>query len=275
MGSAVELTLKSGFNQEHANVPLETDFISPDVFVDKTNDQIKRLEIFHGNKESTLGEFFDVKGEKSDHIVIHGDCYQVKKIGQYMSQGLIEIQGNAGYHTGAHMRGGKLIVHGNTRDWAGAHMKNGLLWIKGNTGHFIGSAYKGDLIGMTGGTILVEGNVRNECGTYMRRGLLVVGGKAGDFTGLFMTAGTILLLGGAGIRTGANMKRGTVISTQPIDVLPTFFYSCSYQPDYTKILFNQLRAIGFDKGLPANGCTFKRYSGDMLNSGKGEILIAQ
>lgn len=273
MGNRVELTLHGDFNKGGTNIPLESDFISPDVFVDKTNDEIKRLEIFHGNQECTLGDFFDVEGEKSDNVVINGDCYQVKKIGQYMSQGTLEINGNAGYHTGAHMRGGKLVVNGNTRDWAGAHMKNGLLWIKGDCGHFIGSAYKGDLVGMTGGTIIVEGSVRNESGAYMRRGLLVVGECAGDFTGLFMNAGTIILLGGAGIRTGANMKRGTIISMKPLDILPTFFYACSYQPNYTQIIFNKLKEIGFEPKTLTNG-SYKRYSGDMLNSGKGELLIA-
>jgi hypothetical protein len=54
---------------------------------------------------------------------------------------------------------------------------------------------------------------------------------------------------------------------------PTYFYACTCQPTYLRLLLTRLRS---SYGLPVrprhlNGL-YRRYSGDMAELGKGEIL---
>jgi len=130
---------------------------------------------------------------------------------------------------------------------------------------------------MRGGTILVRGRVGNEVGCAMRRGLIVVGGDTGDFTGVMALAGSIFVFGKLGVRAGASMKRGTIVTYQqgdgPPPLLPTFKYDCDYRPAWIAVYLRELRALGFapPDGAPAG--RYRRYSGDLTELGKGEILV--
>jgi formylmethanofuran dehydrogenase subunit C len=258
-------------------IPLEGEMISPDAMAGRSLSDIGRLPLWQGNAEAPLGEFFTVDGEADDVIRIDGDCSTVKHIGQGMTRGRIEILGHAGMHVGAQMRGGEIVVHGSAGDWAGAEMRGGLLRILADAGHLLGAAYRGSEKGMRGGTILVTGNVGNEAGCAMRRGLIAVGGAAGDFTGAMMIAGTVMVMGEIGIRTGAAMKRGTIIAcrgngTAPA-LLPTFRLDCTYRPPWVEVYLRQLGRLGFAIPEALHGGLYRRYSGDLTELGKGEILV--
>ena len=86
--SMITLTLK-----EQPNVPLEAEAISPDVMVSLRHDDIRALPIFLGKKQCRLDDFFEVEGESSDELAIHGDVGKVKWIGRAMSRGQITVQG--------------------------------------------------------------------------------------------------------------------------------------------------------------------------------------
>jgi formylmethanofuran dehydrogenase subunit C len=152
-----------------------------------------------------------------------------------------------------------------------------VLRVAGNAGHLLGAAYRGSPRGMRGGTILVEGSAGNEAGCAMRRGLIVVGGSAGDFAGVMMLAGSIVVLGGLGIRPGAGMKRGTLVAAaRPGAVprlLPTFRFDCEYRPPWLALYVRRLRALGFPVPEPLATARCRRYSGDLVELGKGEILL--
>ena len=90
-----------------------------------------------------------------------------------------------------------------------------------------------------------------------------------------MKGGTIFLLGGAEIRTGAWMSRGTIVSLAPIKLLPTFAYSCSYQPAFLGLYARHLRALGLSIPWGAGKGAYQRYLGDTSGLGKGEILVWQ
>ena len=47
-----------------------------------------------------------------------------------------------------------------------------------------------------------------------------------------------------GIRTGAGMRRGTIVSLQDASMLPSFEYSCTYHPLFLRLYFSKLRANG-------------------------------
>ncbi|MCK6626173.1 MAG: formylmethanofuran dehydrogenase subunit C [Anaerolineae bacterium] len=261
--------------QTTSTIPLEAEVISPDRLAGLNHAEIAALPVQHGNQKAALGDFFRVTGSSNGEIRLEGDLSRVKLVGAGMSHGRMVIAGNVGMHVGAGMRGGEIVVEGDAGDWAGAEMSGGRLLVKGNAGHLVGSAYRGGTVGMQGGEIIVQGNAGNEVGAAMRRGLIAVGGNSGDFTGVNMLAGTIVVLGQLGWRSGAGMKRGSIISMHPAEILPTFTFACTYQPTFLPIFLRRLR----DQGLPISEAQLKgyyrRWSGDSVELNRGEILLLE
>ncbi len=256
-------------------IPIEAECITPDNLIGKSIAEIAALPVQHGNASIPLGEFFHVEGDAGDSdIVVEGDCGRVKSLGAGMTTGRLTIHGDAGMHVGAAMIGGVLHVHGRAGDWVGAEMRGGRLHAHGDAGHLAGAAYRGSRIGMRGGVLLIDGQAGDEIGASMRRGLIAVGGISGAFPGMSMRAGSIFLFGGGGERPGAGMRRGTLAffgSTPPL--LPTFRYACVYRPLFLSLYLRQLRAWGFTVPEHFDGGSWRRWCGDWLAHGKGEILL--
>jgi formylmethanofuran dehydrogenase subunit C len=254
-------------------VPLEAEVITPDVVAELSNAEIGALTVYHGKRQLPLSEFFDVDGERSEDLVLHGALHKVRWIGRAMSKGRITIHGNVGMHLGAYMSGGRIEVHGTASDWIGAEMKNGLIHVHGNAGGQVGAAYRGSLGGMKDGLVIVDGTAGLEVGMRMRGGTIVIVGAARDFTGLQMKGGTILLMSGAEIRTGAWMNKGTIISMKPLHMMPTFNYVGDRDAASLTELFGRLKEFGVSLSYAATGGAFRLFSGDHSVSDKGEILV--
>lgn len=272
--------------KEQPSLPVEADSITPENLSGKSLDEINHLPIWSGNQLKRLEDYFTVEMTQLDEnqsqneiiiakTVIQGDLSRFKRIGQGMTAGELEIQGSVGFHTGAFMGGGSILIQGNAGDWLGAHMKGGQITVEGSAGHFIGGAYRGKIHGMTGGLIIIKENAGQMVGGRMRRGLIAVGGDCGDAAGFKMLAGTILIAGHTGIRTGANMGRGTIILLKPTDLLPSFYYNCQYHPSFWGLLYQELQQKGFILPDDYQDLLFKRFSGDAIEGGKGEILTCQ
>jgi formylmethanofuran dehydrogenase subunit C len=262
------LTLKA-----QLEAPLEAGAIAPDHFAGKSVEAIAGMTVAYGNESARLGDFFQVDGDGTWEINLHGDLSRVKNIAAGMTQGKVAIHGDVGMHLGSGMQGGEIHVHGNTGDWTGAEMKGGKIHIRGNAGHDLGGAYRGSRSGMNRGLIIVEGNAGNETGALMRRGLIVVTGNAGDFAGAFMIAGSIVVFGKLGIRAGAGLLRGSIVTFEQPELLPTYRYDCSYSPGFLKLMFQNLRSHGLSISDDYMSGRYRRYSGDLNRLGKGEILV--
>ena len=260
---------------EDLETPLEVEAFSPDILCGLAHADILALPVHLGNRQRRLGDFFEVEGEKSTSLELHGDLAQVKWIGKGMTQGSIVIHGNAGMHLGSAMSGGAISVDGNAADWLGAEMSGGLIHVGGTAGGQIGAAYRGSTIGMRGGEILIDGDAGIEVGMRMLRGLITIRGKVGDFAGLQMKGGTLFLLGGAGIRAGAWMARGTIVAHGPLKLLPTFLYACTYEPTYLRVYAGHLEKRGVPASELGRGGLYRRFAGDTCWLGKGEILIRE
>jgi formylmethanofuran dehydrogenase subunit C len=256
-------------------VPLEAEVITPDVVAGLSHAEICALTVYHGKRQLPLGDFFEIDGERDEHLVIHGALHKVRWIGRAMSKGSVTVHGNVGMHLGAYMSGGRIEVHGHASDWIGAEMKNGFIHIHGNTGGQVGAAYRGSLGGMKDGTIIVDGTAGLEVGMRMRGGLIIICGPARDFTGLQMKGGTIVLMSGAEIRTGAWMNRGTIISMTPLQLMPTFAFATDRDPTFLSDDAGRLKQFGINLPSAAAEGIFRVYSGDLSVSDKGEILIWQ
>ncbi len=256
-------------------VPIEAECISPDVFSDKSMDEIRKLEILYGNKRKPLGELFEIEEGQGDGetIKMEGDMSRVKHVGAQMSKGRIEIEGDIGMHLGREMSGGEILVRGNAGDWLGAEMKGGLITVHGRVGNLAGAGYRGSKVGMKGGTIIVNGDAGREVGELMRRGVIAVTGSLGEFTGALMTGGTIVCFGKLGGRAGAGMERGTILSFDRPSFLPTFKRSCVYRPTFVPLLLNSLRKYGLPIKREYLEGSYERYDGDIASLGRGEILV--
>jgi formylmethanofuran dehydrogenase subunit C len=255
-------------------VPVEAECITPDQLAGKPALEIAKLSVQHGNAQAPLGDFFAVEGDSADQqLVIEGDCHRVKWIGAGMNSGRITVHGPVGMHLGAEMKGGTIEVHGCAGDWVGAEMRGGLIQVHGDVGHLLGAGYRGSPAGMRGGVLLVDGKAGNEVGGGMRRGFIAVGGDTGDFTGVSLIAGTVFVFGRLGLRPAAGMKRGTLacFGDAPV-LLPTFRFDCVYRPVYLQIYLRQLQAYGFAAAERIQAGPVKRFSGDLVALGKGEVL---
>lgn len=266
----ITLTLK-----RQPTVPLEAEVLSPDVLGGLTNSEISALTIYHGKRQLPVSEFFDVEGEKSDDLVLHGAMNKVRWVGRAMSKGSVTIHGNIGMHLGSYMTGGRIEVHGNASDWIGGEMKNGFIHVHGNAGGQAGAAYRGSMVGMKDGTIIIDGSAGLEVGMRMRRGTIIVKGPTRDFTGLQMKGGTIVLMSGAEIRTGAWMIRGTIISMKPLQLMPTFTHTGAQNPVFVNYYAKHLQQYGIRLPYASSEGTYQMYRGDASVGYKGEILIWQ
>lgn len=272
---ALTLTLKQAIS-----VPLEVQSVNFESVNQQPLDKIRALPVLHGNRKMTVADFFDVQQSsvETDLIVWSGDCSRVKYIGANLSAGRIRVEGNTGMHLGEEMSGGEILVEGDVSDWIATEMQGGTLCVKGNAGDLVGAAFPGSKRGMKGGTILIHGNAGHEAGHRMRRGTIVIGGTSGDATGFDMIAGSIFSFGKIGQRMGAGMRRGTIAlfgETVEPEFLPTFQYSCIYQPTWLSFFLRQLRSSGFPVPEDCFDSEYRRYCGDFLALGQGEILVRQ
>ncbi|MGB9929082.1 MAG: formylmethanofuran dehydrogenase subunit C, partial [Methanosarcina sp.] len=143
-------------------IPIEADDVNPDNFAGKTEEEIKTIKVWYGNSQAPLGDFFNIEVEGTDSaentkIIIEGDVSRVKRIGQNMSAGEIEINGNVDMHCGFGMKGGKITINGNADSWLGCEMTGGEIVLNGNAGYYVGAGYRGEACGMKGGKITING----------------------------------------------------------------------------------------------------------------------
>ncbi|MFX1376356.1 MAG: formylmethanofuran dehydrogenase subunit C [Promethearchaeota archaeon] len=268
--------------------PLEAETITPDIFTGKTVVQIKKLTVFHGNEEKTLGNFFEVSGDGGDlaeiKITIDGDVSNVKRIGEKMTGGEIVINSDVGMHVGNNMSGGKILVNGNADDWAGAMLKGGELEITGNAGNYVGAAYRGFWKGMQDGIIKVKGKIGNEALTWVngskpaKRFPTLICGGAGSFLGVHSHGGTIIVEGDCDRCVGADQVRGTIVVKGKISrILPSYKKLGEVKEielmngDIIKGKFTEYSG---DHSVEKNHSKIDKKTGQISNSSNGRLFVA-
>ena len=268
--------------------PLEAEVISPDQFVGKTLADIKKLIVYHGNEEKTLGDFFDISGKSNElancKIIIDGNISNVKRIGEKMTAGEIVINSDVGMHIGSQMTGGKILVNGNADDWAGAMLNGGELEITGNAGHYVGAAYRGFWKGMQNGTIKINGKIGNEALTWVngskpgKRFPTLICGSAGSFLGIHSHGGTIIVEGDCDRCAGADQIRGTIIVKGKVSKI---------LPSYKKIgevkeielmsgdkITGKFTEYSGDHSVEKNHSKIDKKTGEVSNSSNGRLFVA-
>ncbi len=274
--------------KKESEFPLEADVISPDQFAGKTLTDIKKLTVFHGNEEKSLGDFFDISGKSGEiadlKVVIEGNLSNVKRIGEKMSAGEIVVNGNVGMHVGNKMTGGKILVNGNADDWAGAMLNGGELEITGDAGHYVGAAYRGFWKGMQNGTIKVHGKIGDEALTWVngskpgKRFPTLICGSAGSLLGIHSHGGTIIVEGNCNRCAGADQVRGTIVVKGKVSrILPSYKKIGEVKEivlmSGEKITGKFIEYSG-DHSVEKNHSKIDKKTGEISNSSNGRLFIA-
>src|SRR5688572_12680142 len=229
--------------------------VTPDRCAGLSTQEIAALPVWQGATQGSVGDVFDVRGDRAARVEIEGDLGRACFVGARMTSGLLH-------------------VHGNVGDDAGQAMSGGVLRVDGHAGDRVGGAAPGAAKGMTGGEIVVFGSVGGSAGALMRRGLVAVAGGAGAYAGRGMIAGTLLALGPVGELPGVGNKRGSIVAAGGVAVPASYRFACAYEPPHVRLVLTSLRRrFGFpcDPALLAG--RFDRYCGDAGEPGKGELLV--
>jgi len=261
--------------REPPAAPVLAPALSADRLAGLSAAEVERLELRHGNRRAAVGDLFAVSGDADGEVRIAGDLSAVQGLGSAMSAGRLVIEGDAGAHTGAQMTGGEIVVEGDAGDWTGAAMTGGLVVVRGSAGRGLGAAYPGGRAGMRGGEIVVHGDAGSEAAAGLRRGLVAVAGRTGAHAGMRMLAGTFAALGPLGDHPGAEMRRGTIVAMSAPRLLPTFAPACVYRPPFLTLVLRRLAALGAPIRAEHLDGSYRRYSGDALDLGRGEILVLE
>jgi formylmethanofuran dehydrogenase subunit C len=217
-------------------------------------DMARRAVYLERDGRVLLGDLFDIEGQPNGRIEFTGELDLADRLGAGLQEGEVLVKGNVGREAGLAMAGGTLDIDGDAGPRAGA-------------------APLGYKRGMVGGEMIVRGSAGAEAGAAMRRGLLVIGRTAGSQTGRGMIAGTVIILGAAGPETGLWSKRGSVVALGKITPPETYAYACTYQPVHLRMMLARLRSR-YSLPIQRKHLTglYHRYSGDLAELGKGEIL---
>ena len=267
----LQLTLRTPLT-----LPVDLTGFTPCRHRDRSVSELARTRVLVGNRSHEIGELFAISGSPQDLLWRwQGDLRHAHRLGQDLRDGCIHVEGSIGRHTGADMQGGRIEIEGDVGDWLGAEMVGGQILVRGHAGDLVGAAYRGAPQGMTGGSIVVLGNAGHEVGRAMRRGVIAIGGNVGKLAGFDLRAGTIAVRGTWGERAGAGMRRGTLLALHPhsFPLLPTFRFACEFRPPMLVPLLRSLHRLGFHPYQAEPGPTFRLYSGDLLEGGRGEVLI--
>ena len=254
--------------------------LTPDRIAGKSLADVGSIGLLCGNRILRADALFELSGSPvaagdQAEITIKKSSSKLHNIGAAMTQGTIEIAGDAGAYVGLGMKGGLIRISGNAGAFAACAMRNGEIRISGNAGEFLGGALIGDRKGMRGGIVRVSGNAGPRAGDHLRRGILMIAGNADDYCGARMTAGTIIVLGQAGDFTGLGMSRGTILLTRPPKGVPPTFNDCGHHDlPFLRLLFNSVRGDQSEfAALDRFGNRVRRLAGDRGVNGLGEILI--
>jgi len=245
-------------------IPVTAECVSPDLVAGKSLREIELMEVWEGNRRVKLGSLFKVQGEtgsapKDCTIRITGNLSSVRRIGFRMTEGSIEIDGDAGMYLGEQMRGGSMVVAGNAGSWLATQMRNGRIEVKGNAGDSVGGSVRGGTKGMRGGMITIHGDCGTEVGAWMQSGTIRIKGNSDLYAGMHMKNGTIIVEKNCAGRVGAFMRNGKVIVLGNTGgLLPSF-------------QFEEMRgnAKAGDEKIPG---PFYVFGGDVNEDGEGRLF---
>jgi formylmethanofuran dehydrogenase subunit C len=71
------------------------------------------------------------------------------------------------------------------------------------------------------------------------------------------------------------MRRASIVAMRPAALPPTYRRACTYRPSFLRLLLTRLRALGLPVTDAQVAGRYTRWSGDVLELGRAEILILE
>lgn len=254
-----------------------------------TSEKVGRQMVAVGSGRHALADLFFIRGDYGDlRSTWQGDLSRLTGLGAGLTEGVIQVRGNIGNRAGYQISGGTLFIEGSAADDLGCEMNGGTIVVAQSVGSRAGGCGSGGVRGMAGGLILIGGHAGGGLGLRQRRGTILVRGDVGEQAGFQMIAGTILVGGRAGDGAAHEMKRGTVLVGQLDSTAvtsPRFQFVRQLGGGYLTVLARllredlQRRLKELSKSLDLDFLSrlehrWNFYSGDHLQSGLGELLVA-
>jgi formylmethanofuran dehydrogenase subunit C len=237
-----------------SRLPVEAEMITPE-----TLSKTVQVPVYVGNRKMMLSDVFDIRvdgeaaGPAATEIVITGDASRVKRVGEYMTNGRITVEGSIGMHCGDFMTGGTIEIFGSAGDWLGREMLGGRIVCHGDAGNYCGSGYRGGRKGVRGGEIFVAGNAGDYCGECLFGGTVHIAGNAGLHAGVNMKGGELIIDGDAVLPCGDMFGGVCTIFGHAYEFMPTF------------------REVGREV---VNGRELTVFTGDLAHrNGKGKLRV--
>ena len=131
--------------------PLRVEGLTADRVAVLSECEISALPVWLGARKARLGDFFDVKGERSDRLRVVGALTNVHGIAAGMTGGELVIDGDGGRAVAQGMTGGLVVVGGDVGVDAARSMIAGTLVVFGRTGERAGRGSKRGSIVALGG----------------------------------------------------------------------------------------------------------------------------
>jgi formylmethanofuran dehydrogenase subunit C len=131
--------------------PLKVDGLTADRVAGLSACEIAALPAWLGARKARLGDFFDVKGERSDRVRVVGALGDVHGVAAGMAGGELVIDGDGGRGVAQGMTGGLVVVGGDVGADAARSMIAGTLVVFGHTGAEAGRGCKRGSIVALGG----------------------------------------------------------------------------------------------------------------------------
>ena len=238
--------------------PTDGSVFRPDQLLSQSIDQVRDTPVRVGRTYVSLGELVSIEPTDAD---------------------VVELVGAPALNAfGAGMTGGELRIRGKVGDDLGTSMSGGLIHVHGGAGHRVGGPAADANKGMTGGEIVIDGDAGNYVGMRMRRGMIIVKGHAGASPGYRMIAGTIVLCLGPVDHPGLEMRRGTIMCTNPgADVTLGVNFSRDRVLELSSMTFGlvmvrrlrDLCVLGSDR--PNAYDRVRIWTGDRCELNKGEV----
>jgi formylmethanofuran dehydrogenase subunit C len=249
--------------------------LSSNLLAGQTTKDIHALKLWLGGQRVPVGELFTVSGDDPSHLIIRNAHPILDRIGAGLSQGTIEVEGDAGAYLGLKMRGGRIHARGNCGEFCASGLSGGCIQIDGDADDYLGAALVGERQGMRGGMVLVKGNAGDRVGDCMRRGTILVEGTAGDYCCSRMIAGSVAVLGDIGQSIGFGMRRGTLLlASEPAEYPATFVDAGAHNLGFLPLWVRSLRQLDSPFAhLDVARQRVHRHIGDLACGGHGELLV--
>src|SRR5262252_7871012 len=144
MSGVVTVSLRAPLTE-----PLQVEGLTADRVAGLSECEIAALPVWLGDRKARLGDFFDVKGERSDRLRVVGALGNVHGVAAGMAGGELLLDGDGGRGVAQRMTGGLVVVGGDVGDDAARSMIGGTLVVLGRIGPSPGSK-RGSIVALGG-----------------------------------------------------------------------------------------------------------------------------